>query len=120
MVQPNIHSKESEREMEKEIIRENTEKGDCRLPLQNARFKRGETNNQTQRLGHFTGPLLSILSSYSPNGIITIRSIQIPEQLLHIQGDAIWNLTLTNIPCNSNRIDNATNKNEDRDQNQQL
>ncbi|KAA6356647.1 MAG: hypothetical protein EZS28_047826 [Streblomastix strix] len=120
MVQPNIHDKESEREMEKDTRCENTEQIDRRLPLQNARLERGETNNQIWRLGHFTGPLLRISPPNSSDGIATIPSIRIPEQLLHIQSNAIRNQTLTNILCNSNGTDNATNKNENRYQNNQL
>ncbi|KAA6395062.1 MAG: hypothetical protein EZS28_009408 [Streblomastix strix] len=60
MVQPNIHDNGSKLEIEKDTGRESIEQIDCRLPLQNARFERGETNNQTWRFGHFTGPLLRI------------------------------------------------------------
>ncbi|KAA6389883.1 MAG: hypothetical protein EZS28_014594 [Streblomastix strix] len=97
MVQPDNHDKESKWEMEKDTRCESAEQRDCRLPLQNARFKRGETNNQTWRLGHFTRPFLCILSLNGPNRITTIPSIQIPEQPLHIQSKNIWNRTLTNI-----------------------
>ncbi|KAA6335316.1 MAG: hypothetical protein EZS28_052979, partial [Streblomastix strix] len=120
MVQPNIHDKESERKMEKDIGCENTEQVDRRFPLQNARLERGKTDNQTGRLGHFTRPLLRISPPNSLNGITTIPSIRIPGQLLHIQSNAIRNQTLTNILCNSNGTNNATNKNENRDQNNQL
>ncbi|KAA6382348.1 MAG: hypothetical protein EZS28_022128, partial [Streblomastix strix] len=106
--------------MEKDTGCETLEQTDSKLPLQDARFDRGETNNQTWGLGHFTGPLLRISLPNSPNRITTIPSIRIPEQLLHIQGNAIRNQTLTNILCNSNGANNATNKNENRDQNNQL
>ncbi|KAA6403984.1 MAG: hypothetical protein EZS28_000494 [Streblomastix strix] len=95
---------------------ENVEQTDSRLPLQEARFERCERNNQTWRLEHFTGPLLRISPPKSPNRIATIPSIRIPEQPLHIQSNAIWNQTLTNILCNSNGTNNVTNKNENRDQ----
>ncbi|KAA6357862.1 MAG: hypothetical protein EZS28_046612, partial [Streblomastix strix] len=91
-----------------------------RFPLQNARLERGETNNQTWGLGHFTRPLLRISPPNSSDIITTIPSIQIPEQLLHIQSNAIRNQALANILCNSNGTDNATNKNENRDLNNQL
>ncbi|KAA6392309.1 MAG: hypothetical protein EZS28_012169, partial [Streblomastix strix] len=51
MVQLDIHDIESEREMEKDIGCENGEQIDCRLPIQNTRFERGETNDQTRILG---------------------------------------------------------------------
>ncbi|KAA6395159.1 MAG: hypothetical protein EZS28_009317 [Streblomastix strix] len=120
MVQPVIHEKESKQEKEKDTGCENTEQIDCRLPLQNARLERGETNNQTWRLGHFTSPLLRISPPNSSDGITTIPSIRIPEQLLHIQSNAIRNQTLANILCNSNGTDNATNMNENRNWNNQL
>ncbi|KAA6386069.1 MAG: hypothetical protein EZS28_018406 [Streblomastix strix] len=112
MVQPDIHDKENDREMERDIGCENVEQIDCRLPHQNTRFKRGEINNQTWRLGHFTRPLLRISLPNSPKGITTIPNIRIPKQLLHIQGNAIWNQTLSKILRNSNRANNAANKNE--------
>ncbi|KAA6362794.1 MAG: hypothetical protein EZS28_041680, partial [Streblomastix strix] len=84
MVQPNIHDKESERAMEKDTGCENTEQVDHRLPLQNERLERGETNNQTWRLGHFSRPLLRISPPNSSDGIATIPSIRITEQLLHV------------------------------------
>ncbi|KAA6392719.1 MAG: hypothetical protein EZS28_011753 [Streblomastix strix] len=120
MVQPDIHDKERQLEIEKDTGCESVEQIDSRLPLQNARFERGETNNQTWRLGHFTRPLLRISPPNSPNRIITIPSIPIPEQSLHVQGDAIWNQTLTNVLCNSNGTNTATNMNENRDQNNKL
>ncbi|KAA6365577.1 MAG: hypothetical protein EZS28_038897 [Streblomastix strix] len=120
MVQPNIHDKESEQAMEKDTGCENTEQVDRRLPLQNERLERGEINNQTWRLGHFSRPLLRISPPNSSDGIATIPSIRITEQLLHVHSDAIRNQAFTNIICNSNGIDNATNKNENRDQNNQL
>ncbi|KAA6396230.1 MAG: hypothetical protein EZS28_008243 [Streblomastix strix] len=83
MIQPDIHDKESIREMEKETGYESFEQTDSRLPLQDARFDQGKTNNQTWGLGHFTRPLLCISSLNSSNGITTILSIRIPEQLLH-------------------------------------
>ncbi|KAA6357795.1 MAG: hypothetical protein EZS28_046680 [Streblomastix strix] len=106
--------------MEKDTGCKSFEQIDCRLPLQDARFERGEINNQTGRLGHFTGPLLSISPPNCPNRITTMPSIRIQEQLLHIQSNAIWNQTLTNIFCNSNGANYATNKNEYRVQNNQL
>ncbi|KAA6353961.1 MAG: hypothetical protein EZS28_050511, partial [Streblomastix strix] len=54
MVQPNIHDKESKREMVKDTGCESFKQTDSRLPLQDARFDRDETNNQTWGLGHFT------------------------------------------------------------------
>ncbi|KAA6375412.1 MAG: hypothetical protein EZS28_029062 [Streblomastix strix] len=120
MVQPKIHDKESEREMEKDTGCESVKQIDCRLTLQDARFDRGKTNNQTWRLGHFTRPLLRISPLNNSNGIANIPSIRVPEQPLHIQNYTIWNQTLTNILCNSNGTDNVTNKNESRDQNNQL
>ncbi|KAA6340023.1 MAG: hypothetical protein EZS28_052566 [Streblomastix strix] len=120
MVQPDIHDKESKREMEKDMRCESVEQIDCRLPLQDARFKRSETNNYTWRFGHFTGLLLRISPSDSPNRITTIPGIRISEQPLHIQSNAIRNQTLTNIFCNSNRTNNVTNLNENRDQNNKL
>ncbi|KAA6402962.1 MAG: hypothetical protein EZS28_001504 [Streblomastix strix] len=120
MIKPDIYDKESKREMEKDTRCESFEQIDSRLPLQDARFEQGETNNQTWGLGHFNGPLLRISQPNSPNRITTIPSIRIPEQLLHIQSNAIRNQTLTNILCNSYGTNNATNKNENRDQNNQL
>ncbi|KAA6399693.1 MAG: hypothetical protein EZS28_004780 [Streblomastix strix] len=120
MVQPVIHDKESKREMEKDTRCESFEQIDRRLPLQDARFDRGEANNQTWGLGHFTRPHLRISPPNSPNRITTTPSIRVPEQPLYIQSNAIWNQTLTNILCNSNGANNATNKNENRDQNNQL
>ncbi|KAA6403419.1 MAG: hypothetical protein EZS28_001047 [Streblomastix strix] len=120
MVQPNIHDKESEREMEKDTGCENTEQVDCRLLHQDARFERGETNNQIWRLVHYTRPLLRISPPNSSNGITIISSFRIPEQQLFIQGNAIPNQTLTKLLCNSNGANNATNMNENRDQNNQL
>ncbi|KAA6359290.1 MAG: hypothetical protein EZS28_045183, partial [Streblomastix strix] len=54
MVQPDIHDKENKMEMEKDTGCESFEQTESRLPLQDARFERGETNNQTWRLEHFT------------------------------------------------------------------
>ncbi|KAA6380184.1 MAG: hypothetical protein EZS28_024290 [Streblomastix strix] len=101
MVQPNIHDQESKRKMEKDTGRENTEQIDRRLPLQDARFERGETNNQTWRLGLITGPFLRIPPSNSKSRITNIPRIRVPEQPLHVQMNAIWNQTLTNILCYS-------------------
>ncbi|KAA6376900.1 MAG: hypothetical protein EZS28_027575 [Streblomastix strix] len=70
-------------------------------------------NNQTWGLGHFTRPLLCISPPNSPNKIIAISTIRVPEQQLHIQSNGTQNQTLTNIPCNCNRSNNATNKNGD-------
>ncbi|KAA6377354.1 MAG: hypothetical protein EZS28_027119 [Streblomastix strix] len=67
MIQPNIHEKESKEEMEKDTGCQIVEQIDCRLPLQDARFDRDETNNQTWGLGHFTRPLLRISPPNSPN-----------------------------------------------------
>ncbi|KAA6358409.1 MAG: hypothetical protein EZS28_046064, partial [Streblomastix strix] len=92
----------------------------CRLPLQDARFDPGKTDDQTWGLGHFTGPHLRISPPNSPSRITTIPSIRVPKQPLHIQSNAIWNQTLTNILCNSNGTNNVTNMNESRDQNNQL
>ncbi|KAA6356958.1 MAG: hypothetical protein EZS28_047515, partial [Streblomastix strix] len=91
-----------------------------RLPLQDARFERGETNNQTWGLEHFTRPLLRISPPNSPIRITTIPSIRVPEQPLQIQSHVIWNPTFTNILCISNGTSIATNKNENRDLNNQL
>ncbi|KAA6360526.1 MAG: hypothetical protein EZS28_043945, partial [Streblomastix strix] len=44
------------------------------------------------------GHLLCILPPNIPNRITTIPNIRVPEQPLHIQSNAIWNQTLTNIP----------------------
>ncbi|KAA6376645.1 MAG: hypothetical protein EZS28_027829 [Streblomastix strix] len=85
IVQLNIHVKESKREIENDTGCESFEKIDCRLPLQDARFESGETNNLTWKLGHFTGPLLRISLFNSSNRITTIPSIRVPEQPLHIQ-----------------------------------
>ncbi|KAA6356553.1 MAG: hypothetical protein EZS28_047920, partial [Streblomastix strix] len=112
MVQPDIHDKESKREMEKDTGCESFEQTDSRLPLQDARFDQGKTNNQTWELGHFTGPHLRISLSNCPSRITTIPSIRVPKQPLHIQSNAIWNQTLTNILYYSNGTDNETNKNE--------
>ncbi|KAA6341195.1 MAG: hypothetical protein EZS28_052474 [Streblomastix strix] len=71
-------------------------------------------------LGHFTRPHLRISPPNSPCRITTIPSIRVPKQPLHIQSNAIWNQALTNILCNSNGTNNVTNKNENRDQNNQL
>ncbi|KAA6358720.1 MAG: hypothetical protein EZS28_045752, partial [Streblomastix strix] len=120
MVQPDIHDKECKRKMEKDTGCESFEQTDGRLPLQYARFERGETNNQNWGLRHFTRPLIRISPSNSPSRITTIPSIRVQEQPLHIQSNAIWNQTLTNILCNSNETNSATNKNENRDQNNQL
>ncbi|KAA6329008.1 MAG: hypothetical protein EZS28_053652, partial [Streblomastix strix] len=97
IVQPDIHDKESKRKMEKDTRCEGFEQTDSRLPLQDARFDRGKTNNQTWGLGHFTGPHLRISPSNSPSRITTLPSIRVPKQPLHIQSNAIWNQTLTNI-----------------------
>ncbi|KAA6364585.1 MAG: hypothetical protein EZS28_039888, partial [Streblomastix strix] len=51
VIQPDINDKESKREMEKDTGCESFEQIDRRLPLQDARFERSETNNQTWRLG---------------------------------------------------------------------
>ncbi|KAA6388313.1 MAG: hypothetical protein EZS28_016160 [Streblomastix strix] len=120
MVQPDIHYKESKRKMEKETRCESFEQTDSRLPLHDARFDRGKINNQTWGLGHFNGPHLRISPSNIPSKIKTIPSIRVPKQPLHIQSNAIWNQTLTNILYNSNGTDNVANKNENRDQNNQL
>ncbi|KAA6368459.1 MAG: hypothetical protein EZS28_036015 [Streblomastix strix] len=120
MVQPDIHDKESKRKMENDTRCESFEQTDSRLPLQDARFDRGKTNNQIWGLGHFTRPHIRISPSNSPSRITTIPSIRVPKQPLHIQSNAIWNQTLTDILCNSNGTDNVTNKNENRDQNNQL
>ncbi|KAA6366194.1 MAG: hypothetical protein EZS28_038278 [Streblomastix strix] len=120
MVQPDIHDKESKRKMEKDTGCESVEQTDCRHPLQDARFDRGKKDNQTWGLGHFTGPHLRISPSNSPSRITTIPSIRVPKQPLHIQSNAIWNQALTNIFCNCNGTNNVTNKNENRDQNNQL
>ncbi|KAA6362369.1 MAG: hypothetical protein EZS28_042104 [Streblomastix strix] len=47
MVQPDIHDKENKWEMEKDTGYEGVEQIYCRLPFQDARIERGETNNQT-------------------------------------------------------------------------
>ncbi|KAA6343654.1 MAG: hypothetical protein EZS28_052297, partial [Streblomastix strix] len=108
IVQFNSHDKESEQEMDKDTRCKKVEQIDCRLPLQNLRFERGETNDQTWRLEHFTRPLLRISPPNSSNGITTIPSIRIPEQLLHIQSNAIRNQTFINILRNYNVANNAT------------
>ncbi|KAA6384684.1 MAG: hypothetical protein EZS28_019790 [Streblomastix strix] len=54
IVQSNIHDKESERKMEKDTGSKSFEQIDCIFPLQDARFDRGEVNNKTRRLEHFT------------------------------------------------------------------
>ncbi|KAA6358231.1 MAG: hypothetical protein EZS28_046243 [Streblomastix strix] len=77
MVQSDIHDKESKRKMEKDTRCEGFEYIDSRLPLQNARLERGETNNQTWRLDLLTRPLLRISTPKSSNGITTIPSIRI-------------------------------------------
>ncbi|KAA6331039.1 MAG: hypothetical protein EZS28_053430, partial [Streblomastix strix] len=120
MVQRDIHDKESKWEMEKDTRCESIEQTDSRLPLQETRLERGKTDNQTWGLGHFTRPHLRISPPNSPNRIATIPSIRVPIQPLHIQSNAIWNQTLTNIFCNCNGANNVTNKNENRDQNNQL
>ncbi|KAA6378102.1 MAG: hypothetical protein EZS28_026370 [Streblomastix strix] len=120
LIQRDIHDNQSMQEMEKDTGCKSVEQADRRLPFQNARLERVEINNQTGRLGHFTGPLLCIKPPKSPNGIITIPCIRVPEQPLHTQSNAIWNQTLTNILCNSNGTNNITNKNEHRNRNNQL
>ncbi|KAA6367799.1 MAG: hypothetical protein EZS28_036675, partial [Streblomastix strix] len=120
MVQSDIHDKESKRKMEKDTGCKSFEQIDRRLPLQDAQFDRSKTDNQTWGLGHFTRPHLRISPSNSPSRITTIPSIRVPKQPLHIQGNAVWNQTLTNILCNSNGTNNVTDKNENRDQNNQL
>ncbi|KAA6364372.1 MAG: hypothetical protein EZS28_040101 [Streblomastix strix] len=120
MVQPKIHDKESEREMDKDTRCESVKQIDCRLPLQDARFDRGKTNNQTWRLEHFIGPLLCISPPNNSKGIATVPNVRVPEQPLYIQSYAIWNQTLTNILRNRNGTDNVTKMNENRDQNNQL
>ncbi|KAA6364104.1 MAG: hypothetical protein EZS28_040370, partial [Streblomastix strix] len=118
--QPVIHDKESKREKEKDTGCESFEQTDSRLPLQDARFDRDETNNQTWGLGHFTRPLLRISPPNNPKIFTTIPSIRIPEQLLYIQSNAILNQTLIYILCNSNGTYNATKKIKNRDQNNLL
>ncbi|KAA6387064.1 MAG: hypothetical protein EZS28_017412 [Streblomastix strix] len=88
--------------MEKGTRCERIEQRDCRHPLQDARFERGETYNLTWRLEHFIGLLPRISPSNNPNKIITIPSIPVPEQTLLVQNIAIWNQTITNILHNSN------------------
>ncbi|KAA6394078.1 MAG: hypothetical protein EZS28_010392 [Streblomastix strix] len=95
MVQPDIHDKQSKLEMKKNSGCERIELIDCRLPLQDARFERGETNNQIWRLEHFTRHLLRISPPNIPNRITTIPSIRIPEQPLYVWCNAIRNQTLT-------------------------
>ncbi|KAA6398276.1 MAG: putative Transposon Tf2-6 polyprotein [Streblomastix strix] len=106
MIQSDIHDKESKRKMEKDTGCKNFEKIDRRLPLQDARFDRYKTDNQTWGLGHFKGPHLRISPSNSPKRITTIPSFRVPKQPLHILSNAIWNQTLTNILCNSNVTNN--------------
>ncbi|KAA6384841.1 MAG: hypothetical protein EZS28_019630 [Streblomastix strix] len=117
---PTFMIKKANGKCKKDTGCENAEQTDSRLPLQDARLEQGETNNQTWRLGHFTGPLLRISPPNNSYGIRTIPSIRIPEQLLHIQGKAVWNQTLTIVLYNSKGTNNATNMNENRDQNNQL
>ncbi|KAA6393041.1 MAG: hypothetical protein EZS28_011437 [Streblomastix strix] len=119
IVYSDIHDKESKRKMKKNTECESVEQIDCRLPLQNARFKRGQTNSQTWRLEHFTGYLLRISPPISPNIITSIPNIRIPEQPLRIKSNAIRNETLINMLCNRNEANYAPNKNENRDQNNQ-
>ncbi|KAA6393737.1 MAG: hypothetical protein EZS28_010740 [Streblomastix strix] len=106
--------------MEKDLGYESVKQVDCRLPLQDARFERGKTNNQTWKLEHFTRHLRCTSPPSSPNRIITVPSIRIPEQLLHIQSNAIQNQILTDRLRNCNRTYNATNLNENLDFNNRL
>ncbi|KAA6364640.1 MAG: hypothetical protein EZS28_039834 [Streblomastix strix] len=52
---PTFMIKKSKLKMQKNTGCESVELIDCRLPLQNARFDRGETNNQTWALEYFNG-----------------------------------------------------------------
>ncbi|KAA6389397.1 MAG: hypothetical protein EZS28_015070 [Streblomastix strix] len=120
MVQPDIHDKESDQEMEKDAGYESVEQIDRRFPFQEARFERDETNNQTMRDEHFTGPLLYTSPINSPNRIITIPCVRVQEQPLYLYNSAIWNQRFNNIYLHNNETNNATNKIDDRDQNNQL
>ncbi|KAA6381601.1 MAG: hypothetical protein EZS28_022874 [Streblomastix strix] len=87
------------------ILNNQTDRGKQNEGRKSRKFENGETNNDNE---------------YIQNNIGLTEILQIFEQPLHVQGNAIRNQTLINIFCNSNGANNAANRNESCDYNNQL
>ncbi|KAA6356084.1 MAG: hypothetical protein EZS28_048388, partial [Streblomastix strix] len=102
MLEPNFHSTETGRRMEKDIGCNAVERRDPTFTLLNAGSGPSQNNNLTNGLNDQTRSEINILQSDSLRATETFTSIRSIRSEQQIQGKALWNPTFTNILHRSN------------------
>ncbi|KAA6354711.1 MAG: hypothetical protein EZS28_049762 [Streblomastix strix] len=111
MVESHIPNKETQWNMEKDSGCEQVEQGDREITLQDA-WTRGSTiPSKLNGLCNIRRPQINISPHHSISKLNNIPTIQLQQQQLRIQSNAIWNQTQPNLLRRSNRINSQVDKN---------
>ncbi|KAA6378488.1 MAG: hypothetical protein EZS28_025986, partial [Streblomastix strix] len=102
MLEPNFHSTETGRRMEKDIGRNTFEQRDPTFTLLNAGSGERQNDNLTTGLVDQTRPEVSFPPSDSLRTTQTLSSIRSGGSVLQVQGNALWDPTLADILYRSN------------------
>ncbi|KAA6402913.1 MAG: hypothetical protein EZS28_001554 [Streblomastix strix] len=120
MVKPYIPDKETQWNMEKDSGCEQVKQRNREITLQDAWSGKSTIPCEFNGQRNVSQPQIGISPHLSISKLNTIHSIQLQQQQLRIQNNAVWDQTQPNLLRRSNRINLQTNKNKFRNQKSKL